>query len=160
MAAASVAAGIGVRPAVTLAGWAGLTTDHRVVADAHLATGIEGIVAASDSARRPDTGIGQLLRVEHWAIAERQGQVAARNMLMQHQRFDAVPFFRSPHYDTTIAYVADVDTWDRLDIDGDPAAHDRKATFWRGGRRHAVVTVGRDRDSLRAEAAFEQEGGA
>jgi hypothetical protein len=45
-------------------------------------------------------------------------------------------------------------------MDGNPAAHDCMATFWRGGRRYAVVTVGRDRDSLRAEAVFEQERGA
>ncbi|MGH7043833.1 MAG: FAD-dependent oxidoreductase [Acetobacteraceae bacterium] len=160
VAADLVVVGIGVRPAVALAERAGLTTDHGVVVDAYLATSADGIFAAGDIARWPDRRTGQSLRVEHWVVAERQGQTAARNMLGQRQRFDAVPFFWSRHYDTTIAYVGHAEAWDRLDMDGDPARHDCMATFWRGGRRYAVATVGRDRDSLRAEAAFEQESAA
>ncbi len=152
-----VVAGIGVRPAIAMAAQAGLAIDRGVAVDAYLATSAAGIFAAGDIARWPDRLTGQSIRVEHWVVAERQGQVAARNMLGQRQRFDAVPFFWSQHYDTTIAYVGHAENWDRLDIDGDPAAHDCIASFWRGGRKCAVATVGRDRDSLLAEAAFEQE---
>ena len=155
-----VVVGIGVRPAVALAERAGLATDRGVVVDAYLATSAASIFAAGDIARWPDPRTGGAIRVEHWVVAQRQGQVAARNMLGQRRRFDAVPFFWSQHYDITIAYVGHAEAWDRLDLDGDPAAHDCMATLWRGGRRQAVITVGRDRDSLRAEAAFEQEGGA
>ena len=90
-------------------------------------------------------------------VAERQGQVAARNMLGRRERFDAVPFFWSQHYDRTISYVGHAEGWDRIDIDGDPAARDCTASFWQGGKKQAVATVGRDRDSLEAELAFEQE---
>jgi len=108
-------------------------------------------------ARWPDHRTGNHIRVEHWVVAERQGVVAARNILGQRQRFAAVPFFWSRHYDTGINYVGHAEHWDRLDVDGNPAAHDCTVTYWRNTKRLAVATVGRDLDSLRAEVAFEQE---
>ena len=90
-------------------------------------------------------------------MAERQGQVAALNMLGRRQRYNAVPFFWSQHYDVTIAYVGHAEHWDRLEVEGHPAAHDCTVNFWYQGRKLAVATVGRDRDSLRAERAFERE---
>jgi NADPH-dependent 2,4-dienoyl-CoA reductase/sulfur reductase-like enzyme len=152
-----VVVGIGVRPAVALATEAGLTVDRGVMVDEFLQTSAADIYAAGDIARWPDKLTGKHIRVEHWVVAQRQGQVAARNMLGLRERFDAVPFFWSQHYDTTIAYVGHAERWDRLDIDGDPAAHDCTVSFWCDGRRLAMATVGRDRDSLRAEMAFEQE---
>jgi NADPH-dependent 2,4-dienoyl-CoA reductase/sulfur reductase-like enzyme/nitrite reductase/ring-hydroxylating ferredoxin subunit len=152
-----VVVGIGVRPAVALAMQAGLTVDRGVVVDEFLQTNMTDIYAAGDIARWPDKLTGQRIRVEHWVVAQRQGQVAACNMLGLRQRFDAVPFFWSQHFDTTIAYVGHAEQWDRLDIEGDPGAHDCAVSFWRDGRKLAMATVGRDRDSLRAEMAFEQE---
>jgi NADPH-dependent 2,4-dienoyl-CoA reductase/sulfur reductase-like enzyme len=151
-----VVVGIGVRPAVALAEQAGLAVDRDVVANEFLQTSAPDIYAAGDIARWPDRLTGQSIRVEHWVVAERQGQVAARNMLGRQARFDAVPFFWSQHYDTTIAYVGHAEQWDRLDIDGDPAARDCAVGFWHQGKKLAVATVGRDRDSLTAEFAFEQ----
>ena len=90
-------------------------------------------------------------------VAERQGVVAARNMLGKAERFDAVPFFWSLQYDVGINYVGHAEQWDRVDVDGDPARHDCTVTYWQNGRRLAVATVGRDMDSLKAEVAFEKE---
>ena len=87
----------------------------------------------------------------------RQGQVTAHNMLGRRRRFDAVPFFWSQHYDVTIAYVGHAEQWDRIEIDGDPAAHDCAVSFWHGGQKLAVATVGRYLDSLWAEVEFEQK---
>lgn len=90
-------------------------------------------------------------------MAERQGVVAARNMLGRLQRFDAVPFFWTQHYELAINYVGHAEGWDRVEIDGDPNAHACAATYWRGNKRLAVATVGRDLESLRAEASFEAQ---
>jgi 3-phenylpropionate/trans-cinnamate dioxygenase ferredoxin reductase subunit len=155
-----VVVGIGVRPEVGLAEGAGLATDRGVAVDAFLRTSETDIYAAGDIARWPDARTGDSIRVEHWVVAERQGVVAARNILGYAQRFAAVPFFWSQHYDTSIRYVGHAEHWDRVDIDGDPAAHDCTVTYWRNGKRLAVATVGRDLASLRAELALEQEAAA
>lgn len=157
VAADLVVTGIGVRPEVTVAKEAGLAVDRGVLVDGFLQTNVPGIYAAGDIARWPDQRTRDHVRVEHWVVAERQGVVAARNILGQRQRFAAVPFFWSQHYETRINYVGHAEQWDRLEIEGDPAAYDCTVTYWRNTTRLAVATVGRDLESLRAEVAFEQE---
>jgi NADPH-dependent 2,4-dienoyl-CoA reductase/sulfur reductase-like enzyme/nitrite reductase/ring-hydroxylating ferredoxin subunit len=151
-----VVAGIGVRPDVELAHRAGLTVDNGIIVDHYLQTNIPGIYAAGDIARWPDPHSGKPIRVEHWVVAERQGQTAAINILGGRQPFDAVPFFWSQHFDVTVSYVGHAEKWDKLDIEGDPAKHDCKVTYYEDGRELAVATVSRDLESLRAEAKLEQ----
>jgi 3-phenylpropionate/trans-cinnamate dioxygenase ferredoxin reductase subunit len=151
-----VVVGIGVRPTVSLAEQAGLAVDEGVTVDELLQTSAPNIYAAGDIARWPDRLTERRIRVEHWVVAQRQGQLAACNMLGQRRHFDAVPFFWSQHYDTSITYLGHAAQWDRLDIDGDPAANDCTVSLWHDGKMRAVVTVGRDLVSLREEVKFER----
>ena len=152
-------AGIGVRPNLELAEAAGLTLDRGVTVDQRLETGAPGVFAAGDIARWPDPHTGDRSRVEHWVVAQRQGQAAARAILGDSAAFDAVPFFWSTHYGTSINYVGHAERWDRLDVDGDVGRQDCAVRFLRDGRILAVATVGRDRENLEAELAQERAAG-
>jgi apoptosis-inducing factor 3 len=151
-----VVVGVGVRPRIAIAEKAGLALDRGVAVDAYLKTSAPDIFAAGDIARWPDPHSGNSIRVEHWVVAERQGQTAARNMLGHSETFTSVPFFWSQHYDIPINYVGYAESWDELTIDGDIQAKDCLLRYKRNGRVLAVASIFRDVDSLRAEVAMEQ----
>jgi apoptosis-inducing factor 3 len=151
-----VVVGIGVRPETALATGAGLKVDRGVIVDAYLQTSTPGIWAAGDVARWPDRLSGENVRIEHWVVAERQGQTAARNMLGARERFDSAPFFWTQQHDLLLSYVGHAAKWDRVEIDGSLAAKDCRLIYWLGGRKLAVLTIGRDRDSLAAEIELEK----
>ena len=151
-----VVVGIGVRPSLAAAQWAHLRVADGVVVDEYLETSTPRIFAAGDIARWPDRRSGETMRVEHWSVAIRQGQTAARNMIGERVPFDVVPYFWSQHYDVTIQHVGRQGGWDELSVDGDPAARDCAVTYRRHGEVIAVATIGREIESLRAEVDLER----
>jgi NADPH-dependent 2,4-dienoyl-CoA reductase/sulfur reductase-like enzyme len=150
-----VVVGIGVRPRTALAEQSGITVDRGVKVSEYLETSIPGIYAAGDIARWPDRLTGEPIRIEHWVVAERQGQTVARNMLGAREQFNAVPFFWTQQHDLLLNYVGHARRWDRIDIDGRLETKDCTVTYRHSGRKLAVLTIGRDLDSLAAEIELE-----
>ena len=154
-----VVVGIGVRPRLELAEKAGLKLDRGVVVDQYLETSAPGVYAAGDIARWPNPHSGENIRVEHWVVAERQGQAAALNMVGHAIPFTAVPFFWSQHYDVPINYVGHAEAWDEIVTEGDIMSKDCVLRFKRNGRVSAVASIFRDLESLEAEVMMERENG-
>jgi NADPH-dependent 2,4-dienoyl-CoA reductase/sulfur reductase-like enzyme/nitrite reductase/ring-hydroxylating ferredoxin subunit len=150
-----VVVGIGVRPNIQLAEQAGVATDNGVLVNEFLETNIPGIFAAGDIARWPDPRAGRI-RVEHWVVAQRQGQTAARNILGAREPFTIPPFFWSNHFDLHIHYVGHGSGGDAANVSGDLNGKHASVLFRADGKLSAVVSIGRDRENLEAEAALER----
>ncbi|HEV7243135.1 MAG TPA: FAD-dependent oxidoreductase [Thermoanaerobaculia bacterium] len=152
-------AGIGVELDLALAEQAGLTVDRGIVVNELLQTSAENIYAAGDAARFPYEPSGGAIRVEHWVVAGRQGQAAARNAAGRRERFRSIPFFWSQHYDLVFAYVGHAQRADDVQLFGSLDEHNAAAVFRENGRVTAVATLFRDDVSLAVEAAMERGDG-
>lgn len=152
-----VVVGIGVKPNLALATAAGVATAQGILVDEFLETSVPGVFAAGDIAEWRDKEHVETRRVEHWVVAQRQGQVAAENMLGLRQPFLSVPFFWSAHYDVTIRYVGYARSWDAIDVEGSIEGRDCMIQYKKDGRTVAVASIGRDIQALRREAAMAGE---
>src|SRR5216110_676289 len=150
-----VVVGIGVRPNTAIAKQAGIATDNGVLVDEFLETNVPGIFAVGDIARWPDPRAGRI-RVEHWVVAQRQAQTAARNILGAGEPFTIPPFFWSNHFDLHIHYVGHGSAGDHASVSGDLKAKHASVIFSSDGKLNAVASVGRDRENLEAEVALER----
>lgn len=142
--------GAGVTPRTELAAAAGLAVDQGILVDDALQTSVAGVFAAGDVARYRYGG--ELIRVEHWVHAQRQGQAAAANMLGAGQAFTDVPYFWTHHYGHDLRVTGHAAGWDEVRIDGEPATREFIARYFRGGKLVAAASLGRDLENLSVEA--------
>ncbi|MFM6927814.1 MAG: FAD-dependent oxidoreductase [Bdellovibrio sp.] len=149
-----VIVGAGIKPNTALAAQAGCKVDHGVLVNEHLETSVAGIYAAGDIAKWPDPRAQRAIRVEHWEVAERQGQIAALNMMGEKVKFQDVPFFWTQHFDQTLNYIGYSDRFDRMDVLGDIDKKDFVVIYYEEDRVAAFLSVNRDKESLLVEEAL------
>jgi 3-phenylpropionate/trans-cinnamate dioxygenase ferredoxin reductase subunit len=139
----AVIAGIGITPNAELALAAGLEVDNGVRVDEHLRTSDADIYAAGDVANAFHPLLGQRIRVEHWANALHQPQVAAKAMLGQDAAYDRLPYFFTDQYDLGMEYSGYVepDGYDEVIFRGDVEARQFIAFWLRGGQVLAGMNV-------------------
>ena len=150
-----VVIGIGVRPRTALAESAGAAVDNGVIVNEFLETSVPGIYAAGDIAAYPEPISGERARIEHWVVAERQGEAAAANMLGERKRFDSAPFFWTEQYGVTIRYVGRASGWEAVTCEGDFDSGSFVARYFIEGTHCATATIGRDRENLEDELRLE-----
>jgi NADPH-dependent 2,4-dienoyl-CoA reductase/sulfur reductase-like enzyme/nitrite reductase/ring-hydroxylating ferredoxin subunit len=147
--------GVGVKPSTKLAEDAGLKVDNGVLVNEYLESSEPGIFAVGDIANWRDAYSGERLRIEHWVVAERQGQVAAKNMLGLRERYDLAPFFWTAQFGVEIRYAGHAKKWSAVKIDGSLKSKKCAVRFRRSGRTLAVATINRDLKSLEVEREME-----
>lgn len=152
-----VIVGVGVDPDVRLATESGLDVDSGVLVDEYLRTSDPHIYAAGDIARWPDARTGRRMRVEHWVVAQRQGQAAARNILGLAQAWTDVPFFWTTQFDASVRYVGHAPGLDGLRVESTSEGDGRAFRYIEGNTLHALATISRDMLSLEVEADMESE---
>lgn len=151
-----VIVGVGVRPRIGLAESAGLKVGNGIVVDQYLETSRSGIYAAGDIAAYPDPITGKPVRIEHWAVAERQGETAAANMLGAKTKFASAPFFWTEQYGVTLRYVGHAAGAEEVGLEGDLAARDATVRYLEDGQLRATASLNRDSQNLEDELALEQ----
>lgn len=107
-----IVAGIGAIPNDELARAAGLVVDNGIIVDEHLRSSDPDVFAAGDVARAFHPVLGKHIRIEHWANAFNQPEVAAASMLGIDAVYDRLPYFYSDQYELGMEYSGYVEPGD------------------------------------------------
>jgi apoptosis-inducing factor 3 len=134
--------GLGVQPVLDYLAGTDLVQNGAVPVNGRLETKYPDILAAGDIALVPDPAGGESRRIEHWVVAERQGQHAARSMLGGAAAYDEVPFFWTRQTGISLKYVGLARSWDRVAWRGDVEKGKFLAGFYKEGRLLAAACVG------------------
>lgn len=139
----AVLVAIGVVPNTRLAEDADLPVENGVLVDASLRTEDPDIFAVGDVARAYHPRYGKPIRVEHWANALNQPEVAAAGMLGQEAQYTRLPYFFTDQYDLGMEYLGYVEPggYDRFVTRGDPAGGEFVAFWLAEGRVLAGMNV-------------------
>ena len=137
----AVVVGIGVAPNVDLARSAGLDVDNGVLVDASLRTSDPHVFAAGDIANAEHPVLRRRIRVEHWANALHQPEVAAQSILGKDAVYDRLPYFFTDQYDLGMEYVGYASADDDVVVRGDLEGREFVALWTRGGKVVAGMNV-------------------
>ena len=137
-----VVGGLGVAPAIGYLEGTDLVHGGAVPVDSCLQTRARGIFAAGDIAAVPDLRTGEPLRIEHWVVAEAQGQHAARAMLGNTAPYDQIPFFWTRQYGHSIKYIGHATRFDQVAFRGGIEEESFFAGYFHEGKLKAAASLG------------------
>jgi len=146
----------GIKPNTQFAQEAGITVDNGILVNDFLETNAPDVFAAGDVARYKSIFSDDPIRIEHWVVAQRQGQMAALNMMGKKEKYADIPFFWSQQFDLVMNYVGHAPMTTRAQVYGSLENHDCAVAYWDGSVVRAVLTIGRDKQNLEIEKAFEE----
>ena len=149
-----VVAGIGVTPAIEPLRESGIVCDDGVIVNEYLETSAANVWAAGDAARYRDVIFDKHRRVEHWDNAVEQGQLVARLMLGQRERFEHVPYFFSDVFDLSYEFWGDTSDADDVVYRGDVSSGAFSAWWLRGGVLVAAFVMNRPDDERTVAPAW------
>lgn len=141
-----VVLGLGITPATDIAEAAGAKVDNGVVVDEYCRTSLDEVFAAGDVANHYHPLLGERIRVEHFDNANRQGAVAAKNMLGRATVYDRTHWFWSDQYEHNLQYVGLAHGCDEVIVRGDPSTFDFTAFYLNAGTVRAAFTIDRGQD--------------
>jgi apoptosis-inducing factor 3 len=147
-----VIVGTGVKPATSFVTGVALEDDGGITVDAAMRAAPD-LYAAGDIARFALPRLNQMLRIEHWRVAQQLARVAAFNIAGIEHNYAGVPYFWTFHYDKTFEYLGHVDEPDNVEIDGDLGAQKFIAYLLKNDEVRAVVACQHEREmGMLAEA--------
>ena len=91
-------------------------------------------------------------RIEHWRLAQQHGRTTAEAMFAYvtgnahgpAYPFKGVPLFWTFHFGKRLNYAGHADTWDRIEMEGDPVSLNFLAYYVKGDEVAAVLGCGKD----------------
>jgi NADPH-dependent 2,4-dienoyl-CoA reductase/sulfur reductase-like enzyme len=104
----------------------------------------DGVWIAGDIAAFPERASGETARIEHWRLAQQHGTHVAHAILGRSGVFAGAPFFWSNQGDKRLDYGGYAKGFDRIIVQGDPAALDFIAYYVTGDRVTAACSIGRN----------------
>lgn len=131
--------------------------DGTVEVDEMLATTHPDIYAAGDITTWPDPHSDQMLHVEHWDVARRQGLIAGKNMAGENNKYTALPYFFSDLYDFSFEVWGDLSNWDRTLRRGTIDEGSFAYYYFSKGRLKAVLATGRPEEEREAMKALPKQ---
>ncbi|MFM9441295.1 NAD(P)/FAD-dependent oxidoreductase [Streptomyces acidiscabies] len=153
IAADTVVAGIGIRPATRLASDAGLLVDNGIVVNAGQVTSHPNVYAVGDVARHD----GHTIRHEHWEAAQRDGEAAAHGILGRPVPAAGAPWFWSDRHGSRLEAVGTMADASRIVLRGTPASGTFTAFGLHAGRLVAAAAIDRGRDIKAARRIVDRE---
>ena len=152
-----VIVGVGIVPAVQPLLAAGALGANGVDVDARCATSLADVYAIGDCAAHENGFVdGARIRLESVQNANDQATVAAKAIVGQDVRYDALPWFWSEQYDLKLQTVGLSTGHDDLVVRGDPHSRSFSVIYLKQGRVAALDCVNATRDFVQGRALVQK----